>query len=267
MNSMFSRTLKALLAVAVVGVVVACGSSTTVDPFKPTRVIGLGDAYNDTSNAQYTVRGTDQTITTVVAQVAALYGASTVESHASSTYATTNDLITQASQLGSLSDTADLVVITAGTKELKAAILAGGTGTSSGTTFLGNLKTVLDTLKGKGAKHIVIMEVVDITTASSADQPTLDFNTVVKAGLGNYADVARYGNINRPSAYFPSWATTGATPFCVTPTTLDGCDFTEVGNATGDVATYFLADNLNPTPAGNQWLGTQLYNGTGGGWR
>ena len=259
MNSMFSRTLKALLAVAVVGVVVACGSSTTEDPFKPTRVIGLGDAYNDTSNAQYTVRRTTQTITTVVAQVAALYGAPTVESRAISTYATTQDLVDQANGLGSLSATADLVVITAGTEELKAGV--------SGATFLGNLKRALDIIKGKGAKHIVIMEVVDITTGANADAATLAFNTAVKADLAGYVDVARYGNISRPSAYFPSWATTGATAFCVTPTTFDGCDFTDAGNAAGDVATYFLADNLNPTPAGNQWLGTQLYNGTGGGWR
>ncbi len=267
MNSIFSRTLKALCGLAVAGALVACGSSSTVDPFMPKRVIGLGDAYNDTSNAQYTVRGTTQTITTVVAQVAALYGAPTVESRASSTYATTADLLAQANQLGSLSATDDLVVITAGTAELRAAILAGGSGTDSGTTFLGNLKSALDIIKGKGAKHIVVMEVIDISAASLPDQATLDFNLAVKAGLGAYTDVARYGNINRPSAYFPSWATTGATAFCVTPTTFDGCDFTDVGNATGDVATYFLADNLNPTPAGNQWLGTQLFNATGGGWR
>jgi hypothetical protein len=253
MNSMFSRTLKALLAVAVVGVVVACGSSTTVDPFKPTRVIGLGDAYNDTSNAQYTVSGTGQTITTVVAQVAAMYGAPTVESSADSTYASTADLLTQAGLLGSLSATADLVVITAGTEELKAGV--------SGATFLGNLKTVLDTLKGKGAKHIVIMEVVDTTAAANADAATLAFNTAVKAGLGDYADVARYGNINRPSAYFPNWATNTNTPYCGVGTT-GGC---VVGVNNPDL--YFLADSTYPTPAGNQWLGTQLYNGTGGGWR
>jgi hypothetical protein len=90
----------------------------------------------------------------------------------------------------------------------------------------------------------------------------------VKAGLSSYTDVARYGNINRPSAFFPGWVNSGVrTPFCVSPSTLDGCDFTEGGNATGDVSTYFLADNLNPTPAGNQWLGQQLYLVTGGGWR
>jgi len=264
MNPIFSRTFKAFCMVAAAVLLTACGSSSTVDPFKPTRVIGLGDAYNDTGetgSTPATVRGTGQTITTVVAQVAALYGAPTVISYARSDYAGSADLLTQIGRLGSLSDAADLVVITAGTEELRASV--------TGATFLGNLKSALDALKAKGAKHIVIMEVVDITTASSPDQATLDFNTVVKGGLGGYTDVARYGNMNRPSAYFPGWATTGpgATPYCVLPSGLVGCALTDAGNQTGDVATYFLADNLHPTPAGNQWLGIQLFNVTGGGWR
>ncbi len=262
MISIFSRPLKTLCTIMAAVVLAACGgASSTVDPFKPTRVIGLGDAYNDTSNAQYTVRGTTQTITTVVAQMAALYGAPTVESGASSTYATTNDLMTQINQLGSLSGTVDLVVITAGTKEF-----IGGAD-PTGANYLVTLKSALDALKGKGAKHIVIMEVVDLSQMGVGYADPITFNATVKAGLSAYTDVARYGNISRPSAYFPSWVSGVRTPFCVTPTTLDGCAFTEGGNATGDVATYFLADNLHPTPAGNQWLGTQLYNGTGGGWR
>ncbi len=261
MTPIFSRTLKALSALLVAAVLAACGSSSTVDPFKPTRVIGLGDAYNDTGetgSTPATVRGTGQ-ISTVAGQMAALYGASTVVSYARSDYTGTANLMNQISQLGSLSATTDLVVITAGTEELKAGV--------SGATFLNSLKSALDALKAKGAKYIVIMEVVDITTAASPDQPTLDFNTAVKAGLNAYTDVARYGNINRPSAYFTYWGTTGATPFCVSPGSLTGCALTDAGNQTGDVATYFLADNQHPTPAGNQWLGTQLYNATGGGWR
>ncbi|WP_353133868.1 hypothetical protein [Limnohabitans sp.] len=260
MNPIFSRTFKALCSIAIVGLLSACGASSTVDPFKPTRVIGLGDAYNDTAITQYTVRGTGQTITTVVAQVAALYGATTVVSEASSAYATTADLMTQINRLGSLSATADLVVITAGTQEFR-----NGT---SGATFLIALKSALDALKAKGAKHIVIMEVVDLSQMGTGSPDPLAFNSVVKSDLAAYTDVARYGNISRPSAFFPGWVTSGVrTPFCVSPATLDGCDFSDVGNGTGDVSTYFLADNLNPTPAGNQWLGLQLYNGTGGGWR
>jgi phospholipase/lecithinase/hemolysin len=256
MNPIFSRTLKVLCAIAVAGVLTACGSGSTVDPFKPTRVIGLGDAYNDTANTQYTVRGTTQTITTVVAQVAALYGATTVDSYASSTYASTADLTAQINQLGSLSATADLVVITAGTKEF----MSGTDPTGSG--YLNNLKSALDTLKAKGAKHIVVMEVVDLSQMGVGFADPITFNNTVKAGLTGYTDVARYGNISRPSAFFPGWVNVVRTPYCPSPSVLTGCQYTA-----GDVSTYFLADNLNPTPAGNQWLGTQLYNGTGGGWR
>ncbi len=260
MNPMISRTLKALCTVAVAALLSACGSSSTVDPFVPTRVIGLGDAYNDTGNTQYTVRGTDQTITTVVAQVAALYGAPTVESHASSTYASTADLMTQINGLGPLSETADLVVITTGTQEF-----IGGAD-STGVNYLASLKSALDTLKGKGAKHIVIMEVVDMSLTGGGFGDPIAFNTTVKAGLIGYTDVARYGNMNRPSAYFPGWVNSGVTtPYCPSPSVLTGCAATDRAGA--DVSTYFLADNLHATPAGNQWLGTQLYNGTGGGWR
>jgi len=67
MNPIFSRILKALCTLAAVALLSACGSSSTVDPFKPTRVIGLGDGYNDV-NA--TVRE-GSTTDTVVQQVAA----------------------------------------------------------------------------------------------------------------------------------------------------------------------------------------------------
>jgi hypothetical protein len=121
---------------------------------------------------------------------------------------------------------------------------------------------VLDTLKGKGAKHIVIMEVVDLSQMGGVYSDPVNFNSTVKAGLSAYTDVARYGNISRPSAYFPGWVNGVRTPYCPSPNVITGCPYTA-----GDVSTYFLADNLNPTPAGNQWLGMQLYNGTGGGWR
>jgi phospholipase/lecithinase/hemolysin len=266
MNSIFSRTFKALCAVALMALLSACGgASSTVDPFTPKRVIGLGDAYNDTGetgSTPATVRGTNQSITTVVGQVAALYGAPTVVSYARSDYtgitSGAHNLLDQIAGLGSLSATDDLVVITAGTVEFNTPGVSGG-------TFLDNLKIALNALKGKGAKHIVIMEVVDLSLMNVGSSDPVNFNSTVKAGLSAYTDVARYGNISRPSAYFPGWVNGVITPYCPSPNTLTGCLATDRVGA--DVSTYFLADNLNPTPAGNQWLGTQLYNGTGGGWR
>ena len=147
MNPIFSRTLKALCTIVVAGVLTACGSSSTVDPFKPTRVIGLGDAYNDMTGPQSTVRGTlaEVGVTTVVEQLAVLFGGgATVTSSASSSYVAGN-LTTQASALNALTSS-DLIVITAGTKEF----VTGGDAAAA--AFLVELKSVLDTLKGKGAK-------------------------------------------------------------------------------------------------------------------
>ena len=165
-----------------------------------------------------------------------------------------HNLLDQIAGLDSLSGTTDLVVITAGTVEFKAGV--------TGDTFLGNLKIALDALKLKGAKHIVIMEIIDTTTAPVADAATLSFNSAVKGGLGSYSDVARYGNISRPSAYFPGWATNTNTPYCGSGPT-GGCQVDP--NKNPDL--YFLADSVYPTPVGNQWLGQQLYLVTGGGWR
>ena len=72
MKPMLNRILKTVCVVVAAGMLTACGSGSTVDPFRPTRVIGLGDAYNDMGNNQATVRGTaDEVgeITTVVEQL------------------------------------------------------------------------------------------------------------------------------------------------------------------------------------------------------
>ena len=262
MNPIFSRTLKALCTIVVAGVLTACGSSSTVDPFKPTRVIGLGDAYNDMTGPQSTVRGTlaEVGVTTVVEQLAVLFGGgATVTSSASSSYVAGN-LTTQASALNALTSS-DLIVITAGTKEF----VTGGDAAAA--AFLVELKSVLDTLKGKGAKHILIMSIVDISVAGNYANP-VTFNGTISAGLGSYSDIARYVNINRPNAYFPGWSTAGpgATAYCTSPSTLDGCAFGDTAQ-TADVSTFFLADNLNPTPAGNRWIAQYLYYTTAQGWR
>jgi phospholipase/lecithinase/hemolysin len=253
MNSMFSRTLKALLAVAVVGVVVACGSSTTVDPFKPTRVIGLGDAHNDMSGSgtERTVRGTSG-VATVVQQVAALFGVTAVQSSVVTGDSTVVHLNTQVDQLGPLQAT-DLIVITSGAADY----LAGGS--AGAANYLTGLTTALDKLKAKGATHILLMQVVDKSV--NIDNDVVSFNSVVSAGLSQYADVARLANIDRPAAFFPYWATNTDTPYCGVGSTA-GC---AVG--ANDPELYFLADSVYPTPVGNRWIAQYMYNVTASGWR
>jgi phospholipase/lecithinase/hemolysin len=272
MKPMLNRILKTVCVVVAAGMLTACGSSSTVDPFKPTRVIGLGDAYNDMSNNQATVRGTAAqvgAVTTVVEQVAALFGGgAAVSSKASSTYPSPQTLTQQANALGALTST-DLIVITAGTTEFMTAVNNATSVTTAASSFVAELRGVLNILKAKGATHILVMPVVDIGQTGTAD-----FNGEVLSGLGGYASVMRYAsNVARPIAFFPDnlgWAANGrpgATPFCHDSSNLNGCGFADAGNSAGSVSNYFLADDLHPTPAGNRWLAQFLYNVTAQGWR
>ena len=251
MNPIFSRTLKAMCAIVVAGVLTACGSSSTVDPFKPTRVIGLGDAHNDMSANQHTVRGTTG-VSTVVQQVATLFGVTAVQSSVTTGDSTVAHLNTQVNALGQLQGS-ELIVITSGTADY----LAGGS--AGAANYLSGLKTALDTLKTKGATHILLMQVVDKSVALDTD--LVSFNSVVSAGLSQYADVTRLANIDRPAAFFPNWATNTNTPYCGVAST-GGC---VVGANNPEL--YFLADSVYPTPAGNRWIAQYMYNVTARGWR
>lgn len=258
MKLMIDQTLKALCALAVATLLVACGASKTVDPLVPTRVIGLGDAHNDTGANQYTVRGTGE-VSTVVGQVAALFGGgATVTSYASSTYAP-GDLHAQVAGLGAL-QASDLIVITAGAAEYASA----GSVTARADLFLNELIDALDILKAKGAKHILIMSLVD--TAINPDQNVVTFNSRISGNLGSYTDVARFTEIGRPAAAsipFPNWATNTNTPYCPAPNPPQGCGV--IGGQ--DASLYFLADSVNPTPVANRWIAQYLYNNTAQGWR
>ena len=184
MNLMFSRTLKALCVVAAVAMLSACGSSSTVDPFKPDRVIGLGDAYNDVGlavGAPFTVRGT-ATVATVGEQVASKFGVGAVgvavgastygngslpatgifsyamgDALISGTGAADASLTEQVDRLladvGTFTNT-DLVLITVGTRDIK----ANANAVTVVTAFREQVRRLLDA----GAKHVLIMQPLDI---------------------------------------------------------------------------------------------------------
>lgn len=268
MNRPISKICKVLCASALLALLFACGSGKTVDPYKPTRVIGLGDAHNDMSGTQKTVSVTTGEVKTVVGQVAALWGVASVNSdRVASSDKTIADLNSQVNGLGALSSS-DLMVITTGNYEFKH---RGGPGsvatTAAANAYLTSLKAALDTLKAKGANHILITSVVDTSTDVNSDfaKDVVTFNSVVSAGLGQYADVARLANIDRPQATFPNWGTNTNSPYCGVGTPAPCA----VGAQ--DPGLYFLADDtadsLNPTPAGNRWIAQYLYNVTSQGWR
>lgn len=161
MNPIFSRTLKALCTVSLVALLSACGASSTVEPFKPTRVVGLGDGFND---AAATVRETGSTTGTVVGQLAAYFGQSNIVSKASAGAQVANlaaqitDVVTNDGGFSS----GDLVVITVGAFDVKA-VTNASTAVTNANAAAQALVTQVQRLKTAGVKHILIMPVLEVS--------------------------------------------------------------------------------------------------------
>lgn len=279
MNSIFSRLLKSLCIIAAAVVLTACGSSSTVDPFKPTRVIGLGDGFNDA-----TATVDDGTTTrTVVGQVAAYFGVSDVVNYAARE-ARISDLAAQITAVGSFSST-DLVVITIGTFDVK----AGATPATEAQTLV----TQVQRIKAAGVTHILIMPVLDVSrtpwgrvnTSLVSTTATESFNTAVLTALstafgGQSPSSVIYANASGVTSLFltATSVTTyspftdtgyngtvaGTTPACGDATVFVGCTSAA---ANANYGTMLFADGIHLTPAGNRWVAQYLYNSTGQGWR
>jgi phospholipase/lecithinase/hemolysin len=288
MNPIFSRTLKALCAVVVAGVLVACGSSSTVDPFKPTRVIGLGDGYNVTTA---TVRVTGSTTGTVVGQVAAYFGQTNIVYQASAGAKVAN-LAAQIDALTGL-NSGDLVVITVGTFDVKE-------GTNA-TTAAAALVTQVQRLLNAGVTHVLIMPVLEVSrtpwgransfdpTATPTASLTNTFNTAVNLAISNafggstpnrviYAGSSNVAptflTATSSATYSPftdtgysSTVAAGTTPACGDATLFTGCDESVPTAASRPYTTMLFADGIHLTPAGNSWVAQFLYASTAYGWR
>ena len=288
MNPIFSRTFKAFCMVAAAVLLTACGSSSTVDPFKPTRVVGLGDGYNDMRTAAGglapTVREGAGTTGSVVEQVAAYFGQSNVVSYASGGKRIA-DLAAQITSAGAFSD-GDLVIITIGTFDVKAS--------ANPTTEAQALVTHVQNIKAAGAKHILIMPVLDVSRtpwgrANSFDTTaTNTFNSAVLSALsgafgGQSPNTVIYANASGVTSLFltaTSMTTyspftdtgfnstaAGTTPACGDATVFIGCDASVPTAASRSYTTMLFADGIHLTPAGNRWVAQFLYNATAQGWR
>lgn len=280
MNPIFSRTFKALCSIAIVGLLSACGASSTVEPFKPTRVIGLGDGFN---NAAATVD--DGTTTrTVVGQVAAYFGQSNLVSYASAG-ARIADLATQIDSVGSFSS-GDLVVIAVGTFDVK----AGATPATEAQTLV----TQVQRLKTAGVTHILIMPVLDVSrtpwgrvnTSSVSTTATNTFNETVLLALSTAfgsqtPNSVIYANASGVTSFFltatsvavfspftdtgfSSTVAAGTPPACGNAALFTGCTSAA---ANASYTTMLFADGIHLTPAGNRWVAQFLYNATAQGWR
>ncbi len=306
MNPIFYRTIKILCAVSTAFVLTACGGAgSTVDPFKPTRVIGLGDAYNDVGlavGAPFTVRGTS-TVSTVLERVAELFNVgSTGVPVSGATYATlpstgvfsyamgdslitTNTAITTDASLseqvdrlladvGTFNSSQDLILITAGTRDVRAGI--------DKTVAVDALMVQLKRLLNANARHILLMQPIE-RYGSAYVNGALLFTEEESGQLYDYLSRAGYRgnpiivtsgpnpglssnfNIYTSVNTYSEFSTSTTVPYCPAPATLTGCTVAD-GDGTS-FATRLFADNLNLTPAGNRWVALQLFNATAQGWR
>ena len=284
MNSIFSRTFQALCTVILVALLSACGGSSTSDPFRPTRVVGLGDGFND---AAATVD--DGTTTrTVVGQVAAYFGQSNLLSKGSAGAQIAN-LAAQIDDVvanhGGFSAN-DLVFIAVGTFDVKA-------GTNPDTAAQA-LVTQVQRLKTAGATHILIMPVLDVSrtpwgrvnTSTVSTTATNTFNESVLLALSNAfggqtPNTVIYANASGVTSFFltatsvtvfspftdtgfSSTVVAGTTPACGNATLFTGCT---AAAANASYPTMMFADGIHLTPAGNRWVAQFLYNATAQGWR
>jgi phospholipase/lecithinase/hemolysin len=279
MNLIYRLPLQYLYAVVLVGLLSACGASSTVDPFKPTRVVGLGDGYNDA-----TATVDDGTSTrSVVGQMAAYFGQSNLISKASAG-AKVADVSSQINDVvannGGFSS-GDLVVIAVGTFDVKE-----GTNPDTAAQVL---LTQVQRLKAAGVKHILVMPVLDVsrtpwgrvnsvsTTATNAfnEAVLLAFNTVFGGQTPNTVIYANASGVT--SLFLTATSVTTYSPFTDTgfPDTSPACG--SVTSFTGCVAgaagvntnypTMLFANGIHLTPAGNRWVAGYLYNATAQGWR
>jgi phospholipase/lecithinase/hemolysin len=290
MNPTFSRILKALCTLAAIALLSACGgASSTVEPFNPTRVVGLGDGYND---ATATVRVAGSTTGSVVGQVAAYFGQSNVVSQAARE-ARIADLANQITAVGSFT-AGDLVVITVGAFDVK----AGADAANEAQTLV----TQVQRLLSAGVKHVLIMPVLELSrtpwgrattfdpTATPSASLTNSFNSAVLSALtnafgGQMPNQVIYANVTNLAptfltatsvATFSSFTDTGyngtaagTTPACGagSATSFAGCVAGGVGVSTS-YTTMLFADGVHLTPLGNQWIAQFLYNATRiGSWR
>jgi phospholipase/lecithinase/hemolysin len=281
MNLFFRRPLQCLFAVVFVGLLSACGASSTVDPFKPTRVVGLGDGYNDA-----TATVDDATSTrTVVGQMASYFGQSNLISKGragakvADLSSQINDVVTNNGGFSS----GDLVVIAVGTFDVK-----DGTNPDAAAQVL--LEQV-QRLKAAGVKHILVMPVLDLNrtpwgianpglvnasaTGTFNEAVLLAFNTAFGGQTPNTVIFANASGVSSlfltatsVTTYSPFTDTGfgGTLPACGSVTSFTGCVAGGAGVNT-NYPTMLFANGIHLTPAGNRWVAGYLYNATAQGWR
>jgi phospholipase/lecithinase/hemolysin len=282
------------------GLLASCGGGggTVNNPFKPTRVIIFGDSFSFVSStAAYTVN--DNSLNNWARQIASSYGVTNVVNNAAAN-ALVSDVQTQVNTFGSNYQAADLVVISAGYRDIINNAVSGGGSTTTATTNGQSYASLVRTLVSNGAKRIAVANVYDLSKAPAAGLQTnlasqnannrgalvAAFNDALKSNLGSSTltyigdnvrllDTEAYLNLVRAAPGSYSFVDT-TTVTCTVQGAGVGLGNNRVdssqctaANATGGTATtyttpaynnYVFADSVYPTPAFHRSWGINAYN-------
>jgi outer membrane lipase/esterase len=279
MTTHFFTRIATFALLAISGLLASCGASVIKDPFTPTRVIVFGDSFSVISTtASFTVN--DASINNWASQIAATYGVTNIVSNATPN-ATVTAVAAQVATFGANFQAGDLVVISAGFRDIINDAVAG---TNTSATSAEAYANVIRTLVANGAKHIAATNVygleatpaavivpnlaASVSIASGTGSRTRAFNDALKSNLGStvlsyigdnvrLVDAEFYMNLVRglPSAY------------AYTDTTTVVCNSVDagagIGIGTGQVnSSLCSATTINPaatsttytTPAYNNYL-------------
>jgi len=272
----------------------ACsGSSTINDPFKPTRIVVFGDSMSFISTTvAYTVN--DSSMNNWASQIASSYGVSTIVKNAAAN-ALVSDVQTQVNTFGAAYQAGDLVIVSAGYRDIINDASAGtNTATTKGTAYANLVRSMVT----NGAKHVAVANLHDLSktpaaslTGTGATTATnlaaqngnsrgnliAAFNDALKSNLGS-ASLAYIGDNVRLldlEAYY-NLVRASPTSYSFTDITTITCNSAGntvgVGNGqidssacgTGTLAqasynSYVFADAVYPTPAFHRLWGSKAY--------
>ena len=283
MTGKLSRRAIMALACASATLLAACGSGEIVDPFRPSRLLSVGDGFSDLGQdgKRYTVN--DGTVNIWTEQMAAIYGLPlTTSDKGGLSYARGDALVTGAPNSVETQVTTLLAANTIAEGDL--VIMGGGILDIVGNAANPNLSydqmtanvqaagramgAQVNRVVQAGAKHVVVTGVwplgqtplgTESGQATNLTNLTLAYNNALKITIVNlganvlYLDSATYYNnvYYNPTAYAPlnnsttKACTTVLVTDCTPATITPGFDYT----------TLLFANGVYPTPTGHRLLG------------
>jgi outer membrane lipase/esterase len=284
------RTVVLSFAVSVALLLTACGAGSVKDPFVPTRVVVFGDSLSvRTAGVRYTVNGSGG-IDNWTDQIASSYGVTSFSANAVAE-ATVSGVAAQVSAFGGAYQSGDLVVMSAGFRDL--IDLAQSASPTTAATALGaTYGNAIRAAVSNGAKHVLAINMYDFSstysvqggTASAANMKALirAFNIELARSLVSpyVADNVRLVDVE---GYMIAGKLTGFTDLttvvCAQTDPSAGigmgtgklnsslCTVGNVGAAyTSTYNNYLFADAVYLTPAGHRALGSFAYSAAASRW-